>query len=860
MSGKQKSKLVALLVVMCLVLGQAPLMVARANGGVEWPDESNNIKSGPGSIELTKNAEPVEGKPGRWKITLTVTGVPVEIQEDADADVVLVIDTSGSMDNLGRMAAAKESATWLVDKLLGIQGIRVGLVSFATEATNQSGLVGSDSKQSLLDKIEALSAGGGTHTQAGIKNARLMLSASQSDHKFIILLSDGEPTYSYKLSDHKNPAFYDPEGTSRYSLNNIDVNAFSNSTAGQGNTQTTKSWSETVGPWPFSQTITYYYNHGNSAVAEATYAKTNGVQFYCVGLQPSSSGEQVLEQISSDNNYYPAQSETLLNYFKAIAGSISSVAAKDAHITDHIGEQFTLVTDEPMLTLEPNLAGMTVSATDGNRVVNWYIPEISEAVLSLSYIVEISPEAESGQEYYTNGATYISYENAVNGEEALKHFPIPMVSIEDEEEPPEEPTLSVTSYVGYYDGYPHGVDVDFTGEGQITYKHIVDDEETWTTTAPTFTDVGVYDVSVRVEDSDFAGVGTVTIKARPLEIKAADANKVYDGSKLTANTYSIVGPSSLADTDKLVSVTVTGSQTEVGSSANVPSNAIIVRKQGDLQVSAYGDDQENVSDNYHITYTNGKLEVTSAGGGGDDPPPYTPPVIPDVPIPDEPIPGAPLLDKDNHYAYIQGYPNNTVQPEGLITREEVAVVFFRLLDADYRETVRTLTGDFPDVDANRWSSKHISTLATGGVIDGYTDGTFKPSANITRAELATIASKFDELDLDVENVFPDVEGHWAEKYINSAAAKGWVDGYTDGTFKPDQFITRAEFVALVNRVLGRNLVRVEDILEEAKQFPDLLPTSWYYVDMIEAINSHLYERQEDGYETWVEIIYPVIEM
>ena len=161
----------------------------------------------------------------------------------------------------------------------------------------------------------------------------------------------------------------------------------------------------------------------------------------------------------------------------------------------------------------------------------------------------------------------------------------------------------------------------------------------------------------------------------------------------------------------------------------------------------------------------------------------------------------------DHFAYIQGYPDNTVRPEAHITREEVAAVFFRLLDPDYRELVRASVATFSDVSPDRWSSKHIATLANGGILEGYQDGTFRPDNYITRAELAVIASRFDKLSFLDENKFSDVEGHWAEKYINSAAAKGWVEGYPDGTFQPDKYITRAEFVTLVNRVRTARFMR-----------------------------------------------------
>lgn len=216
------------------------------------------------------------------------------------------------------------------------------------------------------------------------------------------------------------------------------------------------------------------------------------------------------------------------------------------------------------------------------------------------------------------------------------------------------------------------------------------------------------------------------------------------------------------------------------------------------------------------------------------------------------------LNKMDHFQYIQGYPDNTVRPEGLVTREEVAAVFYRLLDPVYRISITTENECFTDVSADRWSIKHIAALTNGKIIEGYPDGSFKPGSPITRAELAAIASRFDKLSALQINSFSDVEGHWAVEYINSAAVKGWVNGYPDGTFKPDQYITRAEFVTLVNNVLGRK-VHKDDILENIKVFPDLKEESWYYEAMVEAINSHLYSIDKDLSEVWIEIIYPALD-
>ena len=127
------------------------------------------------------------------------------------------------------------------------------------------------------------------------------------------------------------------------------------------------------------------------------------------------------------------------------------------------------------------------------------------------------------------------------------------------------------------------------------------------------------------------------------------------------------------------------------------------------------------------------------------------------------------LNKEDHFAYIAGYPDNTVRPEGNVTREEVAAVFFRLLDDTYRATVKTDANNFSDVAGDRWSNTQISTLAAVGIIAGYPDGTFRPGNTISRAELATIASKFDELSPFEANSFSDIAGHWANQYINSAS-------------------------------------------------------------------------------------------
>ncbi|WP_339318730.1 MucBP domain-containing protein [Paenibacillus sp. FSL R10-2734] len=230
------------------------------------------------------------------------------------------------------------------------------------------------------------------------------------------------------------------------------------------------------------------------------------------------------------------------------------------------------------------------------------------------------------------------------------------------------------------------------------------------------------------------------------------------------------------------------------------------------------------------------------------------------PVPVIALPPVPLkLEKEQHINYIKGYPDGMIKPENFISREEIAAIFYRLLDDESRSSYMKLVSSFKDVGQTRWSSRHIATLANAGVITGYQDGTFDPGQKITRAEFAAIASRFDKLDEKKNDMFSDIKGHWAEKYILSSANKGWIKGYQDGTFKPNQYITRAEAMAFINSVLDRK-VKAEGIDEDAKQWPDNSVSKWYYADVMEATTNHLYTRDTDGFETWQEIkpayVYP----
>ena len=212
------------------------------------------------------------------------------------------------------------------------------------------------------------------------------------------------------------------------------------------------------------------------------------------------------------------------------------------------------------------------------------------------------------------------------------------------------------------------------------------------------------------------------------------------------------------------------------------------------------------------------------------------------------------LNGEDHVAYIVGYGDSTVNPTGKITRAEVATIFFRLLQDDVREKYLTTENDFTDVGQDDWYCTAVSTLSAMGILEGRTAKTFEPNAPITRAEFAAIAVRFDDSGLDPAGSFTDIAGHWAKDEIRQAAALGWITGYSDGSFRPNQSITRAEAVTMLNRVLQRLPETEKDLLSGMRTFRDCQSGDWFYLAIQEATNSHDYTRRSDGYESWDELL------
>ena len=206
---------------------------------------------------------------------------------------------------------------------------------------------------------------------------------------------------------------------------------------------------------------------------------------------------------------------------------------------------------------------------------------------------------------------------------------------------------------------------------------------------------------------------------------------------------------------------------------------------------------------------------------------------------------------DDHIAYIHGYPDGHIHPLSNITRAEAASLLYRLLREDIRLEHQTTENSFKDVPANAWYASAVSTLARLGVLSGRTPDTFAPNASITRAEFTTICARLDQSESAAERVFSDIGGHWAEQYILRAAALGWTRGYPDGSFRPQNSITRAEAITMINRVLGRSPGSKDDLLPGMKVWPDNPETAWYYLSVQEATNGHSARRKADGHEKWI---------
>lgn len=567
-----------------------------------------------------------------------------------------------------------------------------------------------------------------------------------------------------------------------------------------------------------------------------------------------------------------------VNIFSGITKDMFFAVGAGSTIEDTIGKDFTLDTESFKLTVgkteyvaakagseegtikydftKPGAAASTFSLvyTESSRSFTLNIGEdvTYAAPVQLSYTLKLTtPETKPGtygqldlngdgkidstevdvdtdKAIYTNNKATLTPVDSDGHEGVKKDFPKPSVeyTVKNPYRPPVNPgiyteitvTITGNSDSVVYDGTEHNVkgytveisdsrytEKDFTFSGKDIASGV---------------NAGTYEMGLKSEqfkntNALFKNVkfvikadGVLTITPMDLTITAGSKDGI---APVTCNEYE---NTDLAKGDVIESVKITGEQLEPGQSPNVASDAVIKNAKG-----------EDVTKNYNIKYVDGTLKAV------------------------EP------LNKEDHFNYIVGYTDGTIRPNNNITRAEVAAIFFRLLTDEARSTFMTDDCSFSDVAQGAWCRRSIATLTNAEIISGYTDGTFKPNAPITRAELATIIARFAKLDVNTKT-FSDINGHWAQKYIELAAGNGWIDGYTDGTFRPNQNIKRAETFAMINRVLDRVTESNSDLLptDQMNMWSDNMDfDAWYYRDVQEATNNHKAERVGDSiYEKWTE--------
>ena len=338
-----------------------------------------------------------------------------------------------------------------------------------------------------------------------------------------------------------------------------------------------------------------------------------------------------------------------------------------------------------------------------------------------------------------------------------------------------------------------------------------------------------YQVLVKYQSSDTnrGSVGSLTMEV--LTIKNKENVSVGEGQVTASGSTAIVTGNRCYFVNWTKKQEGTTDVSTVTSSANLTAQTFDA-KGGDV-----------------YTFTANFDRSSGGGSGGSNRP--KPPV---VDIPDDVPTG---LNGKDHYAYIIGYGNNDVRPQNNITRAEVATIFFRLLTDETREANMTKSNGYNDVKDGDWFCCAVSTLSKMGIIKGYEDGSFKPNDPISRAEFAAIAARFDPDGDKTPATFFDVTSHWAKDEISIAANHGWIKGYEDGSFKPDQKITRAETMTLVNRVLNRLPEAKDDLHKDMKTWVDNMDeTAWYYLAVQEATNSHYFKNKTGTkFEQWTDL-------
>ncbi|MDD2190343.1 MAG: S-layer homology domain-containing protein [Eubacteriales bacterium] len=780
-----------------------------------------------GSSRLAKEA--VETGVNEWGVTLSVFGDECS----KTSDIVLVIDCSRSMsyyDNTmkTRIEKSKTAAIEFVRQMMAADGnTRIAVVTF--QRTASTVLPFSADSSLLIKAIDSIKADysandkvfGGTNLQAGLHNAAELLlnGGSAADLKVVLLIGDGEPTHSYEFigsgsvelescetegNVHK-PIWNDSGLNEYYNYSNEHISGFGN------NYLLTEHSYFVEKECPNNSSVIHKYvfpeNHGTPALYEANLLKGSGVNVYSVGIDVVSDGKDVLKKCQN-SGYYSIDSSNSVYDFSDISNALCS-EDYTAVVIDKIGSEFDLITPG------------SISVTYGEafydpekREIKWIIGDLDQGVIpQMSYPVKakegiIFKDGEDNR-HPTNETATIEYK-PVSGPSIISDFPVPYVPLTggavllkaistDQDGNPINEAGDATDYEGAYNP-----------EGKVSrYPNSPD----------SFIVYGNCNVSQ-------ATLGTIPgYEYKGYDYVLSDGTigrKVNDPAAIVAEVF--LTPE---NNSPVVYFKYYKSEQETE-----PGNG-----DGGNGDGGNGDGGNGDSGNGNSGGENGG-DNSSGGSSG---------------IPAATTTDHPELNKTDHFAYIIGYPDGLVRPLGSITREEVAVIFYRLLTDESRKAYFSVMQPFHDVESLRWSNNEIATLYNAKIIQGDIGGNFHPGTPITRAEFACIAARFDQLE-DAEGKFSDIENHWAKSYINSSAEKGWINGYGDGTFRPNHIIIRCEAMKLINEVLDRR-VNSAVLHKDTIQWPDNTIDKWYYEIVLEATNTHDYERENKpkSIERWTRI-------
>lgn len=817
-------------------------------------------------LAIVKSASSTD-KNDIFDITLSLSGK----NRNLGTDLVIVIDSSATMADNGLTGKSKiEETKEAVRNLIKIAkknnpDIKIRLLKFSDDVTE-------------IASVDELVAGDRTFTQAGIKRAKEILLNSNSKNKTMIVLSDGLANMSYGLKKE-----YTNDLNTLFTKEIIEgKEAF---VSRDNLIEAVIDYQEVV---DFDLNVNHILdysddgkdiliNKANQAISEATIAINQGIDIYSVYLGLDNNGINLMRKIAS-KEAYDVQSTAVYSALEKIVHKVT-YAATEAVITDPMGDMFSVVDknkdgkidDKDIDILDANgnkISSSSVSFDKASETFTIKIDNISENIspIKIKYSVVMDGKNPGKEKYPTNKKTTIVYKDT-RGKITEKEFIVPRVSLKFK-----KVKFHANSGVGTMkeQEWPVGREQKLS-KNTFTKKSFT--FYGWAE-SPTgnvkYNDEAVYKMP-KTDTNLYAIWRKNVIPVDPK--KEPKARKDYFRIEFKAGANGILKANKNAD-NKLAFDVLKGTRFE----EVLELAPTVIANSGysfDRYIPALFDkDYRLDKEETFVAHFKENAKPAPAPAPRPAPAPAPRPAPKPTPAPkpapkptpredivikDEKTPLAKLNYKD-HFAYIQGYKDGSVRAAGKITRAEVSAIFFRLLDKEYKEKIRSNTNKFTDLNPLYWANKHISTLANGKIILGYKDGTFKAKNNITRAELAVIASRFDKLDLNVANKFSDVKNHWAKKYISSAANKGWIRGYEDGTFKPNNYITRAEFVTFVNNVLGRH-VKVSDILSGAREFTDLKDTNkWYYTAMKAATNSYLFKEIGNHFQKWTKIIKPIIEM